>query len=124
MSNAVLWSPRLRVAVIVLHAALLLWMIATARGVFGYAVVAVSALALPGLVAGRLRTYGWASMWVAFVCAFAVSDWWMPGAPTSVLVTAVLAAMDFAAMALYARTVRRERPPQPGADASDAPPSS
>ena len=66
-------------------------------------------LALPGLVRGRLRTYGWASMLVAFYAALWLANAYGAGSERPVaLMIATVAALDFSAIVLFARLRRRE----------------
>ena len=108
------YARRLRWAVIGLHSllcALMLWRVDSLLSALAFALLLP---ALPGLVAGRLRTYGWASMLLAFYSAFWLAEWVMPGGrQPMVLAMAGLTALDFTAIALYARLARRERPPEP-----------
>lgn len=106
------WAPRIRLAVIGLHAAFVTLSLYWATTVIGIAMALLLLLPLPGLVAGRLRTYGWAAMLVAIYAAFWAAEWWMPGVPPMVLVIAAVSVLDFCAIALYARIARREALPQ------------
>jgi uncharacterized membrane protein len=108
------YAPRLRWLVIALHSLLCMLMLLRADSLLSGLAFALLVLPLPGLVAGRLRTYGWASMLMAFYSAFWLAEWAMPGGRQPlVLATALLTALDFTAIALYARLARRERPPAP-----------
>jgi uncharacterized membrane protein len=102
------WAPKIRIAVIVLHALFVTLSLYWATTVVGIAFALLLLLPLPGLVSGRLRTYGWAAMLVAIYASFWAAEWWMPGVPPQVLVVATIAVLDFCAIALYARIARRE----------------
>ncbi len=108
MSTPRLWAPRIRLAVIALHALFVALSLYWATTVMGVGMALLLLLPLPGLVAGRLRTYGWAAMLVAIYAAFWAAEWWMPGVPPMVLVIAAVSVLDFCAIALYARIARRE----------------
>lgn len=108
------YAPRLRLAVIGLHTLLCVLMVLRADTVLTGLAFVLLLLPLPGLVAGHLRTYGWASMLMAFYSAFWLAEWVMPGGrQPMVLLMAAVTALDFTAIVLYARLARRERPPTP-----------
>lgn len=102
------WAPRIRLAVIALHASFVVLSLYWATTVTGMVMALLLLLPLPGLVAGRLRTYGWAAMVVAIYAAFWAAEWWMPGVPPMVLIIATVAVLDFCAIALFGRIARRE----------------
>jgi uncharacterized membrane protein len=114
------YAPRLRLAVIGLHSLLCVLMLLRADSLLTGIAFALLLLPLPGLVAGPLTTYGWASMLMAFYSAFWLAEWVMPdGRRPAVLLVALVTALDFMAMVLYARLARRERPP-PGSPGQTA----
>lgn len=103
-----------RRAAIALHGALILLAIAQAQSALGWFAALLLVPALPGIVAGRLRTYGWAAMLLVFYCAFWLSDLFVAGTDRVwALVLASVAALDFTALALYGRLKRRERAAAP-----------
>ncbi len=70
---------------------------------------------LPGLVRGRLYTYQWACMLVAFYCALWLAEGWFEVRGRGLAFgIAALAASDFVSLVLYVRLRRREGP-GPGA---------
>ncbi|ULQ45592.1 DUF2069 domain-containing protein [Flagellatimonas centrodinii] len=108
-----LWSPRFRWATVLLHLTLIGMMAVTADSALGWCATGLLALAVPGLVRGRLRTYGWASMLVAFYSALWLANGYAAGPERALsLWVATVAALDFSAIVLFARFRRRE-PPAP-----------
>lgn len=109
-----LWSPRLRWAAVLLHLTLMGMMAATADTALGWCATGLLALALPGLIRGHLRTYGWASMLVAFYSALWLANGYAAGPARALsLAMATVAALDFSAIVLFARFRRREPPAPP-----------
>jgi uncharacterized membrane protein len=105
----IVWSPRLRWAAVLLHLLLIGLMAWRASSILDIVVTLVLVLALPGLVRGRLRTYGWASMLVAFYAALWLANAYGAGSERPVaLMIATVAALDFSAIVLFARLRRRE----------------
>lgn len=103
------WSPWFRHAAVVLHSLLIAGMAWRAESVLDGVVTALLLPALPGLVRGHLRTYGWASMLVAFYAALWLANAYGAGPERPMaLLLATLAALDFSAIALFARFRRRE----------------
>ncbi len=68
------------------------------------------ALPLPGLLRGRLYTYQWASMLVAFYSALWLAEGWFdPARRATAFGIAAVAAADFVSLVLYVRLRRREQ---------------
>lgn len=116
-------SPAARLASVLLHTLLILLTLWQA----GQLLVVLTALpllaALPGILRGRERTYGWASMLVAFYCALWLAEGYArPATQTLAFAMAGVAALDFSALVLFARWTKRERTasappaPAPGSD--------
>ena len=90
----------------------LAWLIAgdgrTARVLLAAAAVLPLLLAWPGLLRGRAYTAAWASLLVAFYCALLLAEAYMqPAHKGALLVLATLAALDFAALTLFAKVQAR-----------------
>jgi len=98
-------------ATVFLHGALTLalFVLIAGRGTRAHLVLAVVAVlpllaALPGLLRGRAYTAGWASMLVSFYCALLLAEAYMlPRLKGALIVLAVVAALDFVALMLYAK---------------------
>lgn len=67
------------------------------------------ALPLPGMLQGRIYTYQWASMLLAFYCALWLAEGWADPAHRALAFgIAALAAADFVSQVLYVRLRNRE----------------
>lgn len=108
------YAEKLKRAVIALHALLLVLLLVRMETLLDGLLLGLLLLPLPGLVAGRLRTYGWASMLIVFYCAFWLAEGVVAAEARSwPLIIATVCALDFSAMALFARLARREAPQAP-----------
>lgn len=112
-------SSPARVASTGLHTVLILLTLWQAAGLLTALTALPLLAALPGVIRGRERTYGWASMLVAFYCALWLAEGYVrPAGQDLAFLMATLAALDFSALVLFARWTKRERaataPPAPG----------
>lgn len=109
--NAAQFLSALHRATVFLHGALALalFILIAGRGSRAHMLLAVVAVlpllaALPGLWRRRAYTAGWACMVVSFYCALLLAEAYMlPSIKGALLVLAVVAALDFVALMLYAK---------------------
>lgn len=119
--NALMNRPRrrplshwMRMLATVTHLLLIVAMLAQ----FGFSRASLLAapllLPLPGILRGRLYTYRWASMLLAFYSAlYLAAGYHDPGTQTISFAIATLAALDFVGLVLFVRFSAREQP-RPG----------
>lgn len=93
-----------------LHVGLIIGLTAASRSPLGLLFALLLFLPLPGLLRGLPRTHAWASMMLAFYCAGLLSNVYdEPARRGIMLLLAVMAALEFAALVLYVRFGARER---------------
>lgn len=95
-------------AALVAHVLLML-LLATQGSSLSWLGALLLALPLPGLLRGRLYTYQWACMLVAFYSALWLAEGWFdPRGRLLAFAIAALAAADFVSLVLYVRLRGRE----------------
>ena len=107
---------RMHRATLFLHGVLTiaLFALVAGRGTRAHWVLAVLAVLpllwpAPGLWRGNARTAGWASMLVAFYCAFLLAEAYMlPRLKGALVALSVVAALDFVALMLFAKAKKRQ----------------
>ncbi len=107
---------KLHLTTLCLHGALTLALFALLAGrgtrahlLLGLLAVVPLLAAVPGLLRRRAYTAGWASMLVSFYCALLLAEAYMlPSAKAALIALAVVAALDFVALMLYAKAKKQD----------------